>query len=132
MLIEQVAACPRGLEVFRDAAEESAAISLGVHPFVVAAARTFVLETLGWTAFEEALRQAGSASPTAVVRVAESAEAEALLKSAGPEAVRRGTAAEAAAALGVHPYVVHRARETLERRSVRRHAQSRVDPALPS
>lgn len=137
VLVDLVAAHPGALEVFREAHTESAAITLGVHPFVIDAARSYVTEHLGWAAFEAAVMQA-AARPTGVagrahrIEPAESSEAEAFLERAEQEPVdlervRWGPASEVAHTHGVHPYVVYRAREALERREMRQRAHDRFD-----
>jgi hypothetical protein len=128
-LIERIARHPHGLGFLHKAYLESVAVTLGVHPFVVDAARAY-LETKEGRAFliEEVRRagdraRAGAAAPPPEGPDSGRPEAGDLIQKAeghprGLRYLTEGAAAEIAAAFGVHPYLVFRARGILDRHEI--------------
>jgi hypothetical protein len=111
------------------------AVTLGVHPFVVDATRAYLETPAGRTALIEAVRmageraKAGAAAPPPHGPDSGRAEAASLIeKAAGHPRGRRylaeGAPEEIAAAFGVHPYLVFRARGILDRHEDRREIAS--------
>lgn len=128
-LIERVARHPHGLGFLHKAYLESVAVMLGVHAFVVDAARAYLETPAGRADLIEAVRAAGerakAGAPAPPPHGPDSGQAEALLlierADADPEGRRflaGGSPDEVAAAFGVHPYLVFRARGILDRHEV--------------
>ncbi len=133
-LVERIARHPHGLGFLHQAYLESVAVTLGVHPFVVDAARAY-LETVDGRAvlIEEvrrahermrtgsegggqgAARAATVASPTADCLAAKELVRQAEGDTRGVRFLVEGPPGEVAAAFQVHPYLVFRARGMLER-----------------
>lgn len=128
-LIERIARHPHGLGFLHRAYLESVAVTLGVHPFVVDAARAYLETPAGRAFLIEAVRQAGDRARAGGTAPAphgpDSGQAEAgdlIQKAAGhPRGLRylaEGAPAEIAAVFGVHPYLVFRARGILDRHEI--------------
>jgi len=128
-LIERIARHPHGLGFLHKAYLESVAVTLGVHPFVVDAARAYLETPAGRAALIEAARAAGERAKTGAAAPPphgpDSGQAEAALlieRAAGHPRGRRylaeGAPEEIAEAFGVHPYLVFRARGILDRHEI--------------
>ena len=129
-LIERVARHPHGLGFLHQAYLESVAVTLGVHPFVVDAARAYLEIAEGRASLIAEVRraherQAAGAAPAATGRAALCAchEAEGLIGAAQADPRRArllfdAPPAEVARAFGVHTYLVLRARGILERQGM--------------
>jgi hypothetical protein len=128
-LIERIARHPHGLGFLHRAYLESVAVTLGVHPFVVDAARAYLETADGRTFLIEAVRRAGERAKAGETAPAphgpDSGRVEAgelIRKAEGhPRGVRylaEGAPAEIAAAFDVHPYLVFRARGILDRHEI--------------
>ena len=139
-LVQRVARYPNGLEFLGEGYLESVAITLGVHPFVVDAARGYLNTPAGRAELDRAVGDEASAESGEVdpsgderdpIRMPDSPEAEVLIVRAradarGIECLCDGDPEAIAAAFGVHPYVVFRARGVLEREALCRRAQLEV------
>jgi hypothetical protein len=129
-LIERVARHPHGLGFLHQAYLESVAVTLGVHPFVVDAARAYLETAEGRASLIAEVRraherQAAVGPPPPAGRAAPCAchEAGGLIGAAqanprGARLLVDAPPAEIARAFGVHPYVVVRARGILERQGM--------------
>ena len=128
-LIERVARHPHGLGFLHQAYLESVAVTLGVHPFVVDAARAYLETPAGRNAMIEAVRKAGerakagAAAPPPHGPDSGQAEAAGLIERAaghprGRRFLAEGAPDEIAATFGVHPYLVFRARGILDRHEI--------------
>ncbi len=128
-LIERIAHHPHGLGFLHQAYLESVAVTLGVHPFVVDAARAWLETPAGRAALIDEVRQAVERSragggvamsvPPGTPRP-ESEEAADLIHRAerhplGLHYLCAGAPEEVAATFSVHPYLVFRARGMVER-----------------
>lgn len=127
-LLRQVAHHGSGVQTLRRAILECAAVSLHLHPFVVDATRTYLDALDGWNELERALEALDDAEKVGAeareqLLEGESDEARSLINRAmahsrGASFLEEGDPLEVAETFGVHPYVVFRARGTLERKSV--------------
>ncbi|MBI5366655.1 MAG: hypothetical protein HZA54_06435 [Planctomycetes bacterium] len=152
-LVERLAGQPHGLGFLHRGYLESVAVTLGVHPFVVDAARDYLETAAGRAELIEAVRHAterrhaGRASagsspppppPPALAPAAAAAlarEAEELIErvragapspagATGFARLTEGTLESAARDLRVHPYLILRARGMLRCRDLERQEQS--------
>ena len=122
-LVARAARHPHGLGFVHQGYLECVAVTLGVHPFVLDAARAWLATPEGRAELIAAVNGAkGSPAPTApTVPEGVSADVEALLQAArsrprGVALLAAGAVLEVAAEFGVHPYVVFRARDEMARR----------------
>ncbi len=127
-LVQQVSTCTEGLQTLREAHLDCAAVTLRLHPFVVDATRTYLSAIEGWDGFAREVEKR-TTHPTGagdgerdLLLYGKSGEAEALIEKA--EADGRGShflcesePEEVIKAFEVHPYVVFRARGSLERKA---------------
>ncbi len=136
-LVQRVARHPHGLGFLHQAYLDSVAVTLGVHPFVVDAARAYLGTPEGRSDLIEQVRLErqrppaddpageGEEGPSSL------AEAERLIEAAarqpgGAELLAEGPAEKVAERFDVHPYLVFRARGLLERQRLLRHNQESV------
>ena len=124
-LVARAARHPHGLGFLHQGYLECVAVTLGVHPFVVDAARAWLATPEGRAELIAAVRDAQHAVPPCAPAQAapdgSSAEVEALLQAArsrprGDGLLAVGPALDVAAEFGVHPYLVFRARDEMARR----------------
>jgi len=136
-LVRRVARHPHGLGFLHQAYLDSVAVTLGVHPFVVDAARAYLETPEGRSDLIEQVRLEHQRPPAdGPAREDEPgpsslADAERLIEAAAREPLGAGQLAEGPAAavadrFGVHPYLVFRARGLLERKRPTRHNQEPV------
>jgi hypothetical protein len=124
-LVARVARHEHGLAFLHRAYLESVAVTLGVHPFVIDAARAYLATAEGRAELIAAVRAAQAAPAAAGAdprRPAPDARPDALALIRRAAAHPRGLGfldagppLEVAAVLGVHPYLVFRARGLVER-----------------
>ena len=139
-LIQRVARHPHGLGFLHQAYVDSVAVTLGVHPFVVDAARAYLETRPGRLDLIELVRLELKRPPASTSHEPGDApscqrEVEGLIREAendsrGVDDLDHAPLEEVAERFGVHPYLVLRARGVLERKRLER--EHSVGPAPPS
>lgn len=119
-VIKRVAGYPDGVQFFVEAPIDSVAVTLGIHPFVVDAARGYLQTPTGRADFASAPKT--PAPEVDVINDCPGGEPEQLIRRArsGEPGVRfllDGPVDEVAERFGVHPYTVFRARGMLARQN---------------
>ena len=126
-LVRRVARHPHGLGFLHQAYLDSVAVTLGVHPFVVDAARAYLGTPEGRSELIEQVRREHQRPPADGPALEDEpgpsslGDAERLIQAAARQSrgvgqLAEGPAEKAAERFGVHPYLVFRARGLLERR----------------